>query len=423
MGVRFFRGQKTKFEHEHRQIKEIAALLRKEFPNEPVYLLTSVLVANGQIDCIILTKNGPLVLELKAFRGEIRGVENGRWEIVTKDGPIPVPNIFIQAKIHRQDFIDRMIPVSREHFPHIGENNLRKIGSWLYFCKGSTYPDGQIDFRRVKWFRIVTADTLLEKLRYTDSGYTLRIQDMDEIVKGFGLEEYSFDSDKPLIPVARTVPPKKRISRGIIISVVIILIILALVLVVLFVPGTNVALTNVMQGVLTLVLGTVQSVTTDMVKSGSTDYDSRQAVIYLNDIRIQSGVTPVPWDERAYYLAFARADDMANFSYLGYVNPVSGMDASALKAGFGISGNESVTESDYGQWNGYSLGIEKQAINSWISDEGNRNRLLGNYSSGAVACSKGYCSFIGVGQAELFPYVNISALPVNISPTADAGLL
>jgi Uncharacterized protein with SCP/PR1 domains len=205
--------------------------------------------------------------------------------------------------------------------------------------------------------------------------------------------------------------------------VVIILIILALVLVVLFVPGTNVALTNVMQGVLTLVLGTVQSVTTDMVKSGSTDYDSRQAVIYLNDIRIQSGVTPVPWDERAYYLAFARADDMANFSYLGYVNPVSGMDASALKAGFGISGNESVTESDYGQWNGYSLGIEKQAINSWISDEGNRNRLLGNYSSGAVACSKGYCSFIGVGQAELFPYVNISALPVNISPTADAGLL
>jgi Nuclease-related domain. len=212
MGVRFFRGQKTKFEHEHRQIKEIAALLRKEFPNEPVYLLTSVLVANGQIDCIILTKNGPLVLELKAFRGEIRGVENGRWEIVTKDGPIPVPNIFIQAKIHRQDFIDRMIPVSREHFPHIGENNLRKIGSWLYFCKGSTYPDGQIDFRRVKWFRIVTADTLLEKLRYTDSGYTLRIQDMDEIVKGFGLEEYSFDSDKPLIPVARTVPPKNGLA-------------------------------------------------------------------------------------------------------------------------------------------------------------------------------------------------------------------
>ncbi len=415
MGVRFFRGQKTKFEHEHRQLKEVAALLRKEFPHEPVYLLTSVLLANGQIDCIILTKNGPLILELKAFRGEIRGVENGRWEIETKDGPIPVPNPFIQAKIHRQDFIDRMIPISREHFPHIGENNLRKIGSWLYFCKGSTYPDGQIDFRRVKWFRIATADSLLEKLRYTDSGYTLRIQDMDEIVKGFGLEEYSFDTDRALIHVAKTKTPKKKISRGIIISAVIILIILALILAVIFVPGTNVAVTNLMQGVLTLILGTVQSVKTDMVKSASTDYDSRQAVIYLNEIRIQSGVTPVPWDERAYYLALERADDMANFSYLGYTNPVSGTGADSLKSGYGILENESVTESDYGQWNGYSLDIEKQAINSWISDEGNRNRLLGNYSSGAVACSKGYCSFIGVGQAEFFPDVNSPALPVTIT--------
>lgn len=197
MGIRFFRGQKIRFEHEHRQLKEIVKILRKAYQKEPVYLLTNVLVANGQIDCVILTRDGPLILDLKAFRGEVRGIENGPWEVETKDGQIPLPNLFTQARMHRQDFIDRMIPICRENFPQIGENNLRKIGSWLYFCKGSTYPDGQIDLRRVKWFRIVTAQTLLEKMRFSESGYTLRIQDMDAIVSGFRLEEYSFESDLP----------------------------------------------------------------------------------------------------------------------------------------------------------------------------------------------------------------------------------
>jgi len=132
MGIRFFRGQKIKYEHEFSQLREIVEILRKEYPTEPVYLLTGVLVANGQIDCVILTKNGPLILDLKAFRGEITGVENGKWEVKTKDGPLPLPNLFLQAKIHRQDFIDRIIPTCRSQFPHVGETNLRKTGSWLY---------------------------------------------------------------------------------------------------------------------------------------------------------------------------------------------------------------------------------------------------------------------------------------------------
>ena len=53
MGIRFFRGQKIRFEHEHRQLKEIVRILRKAYQKEPVYLLTNVLVANGQIDCVI----------------------------------------------------------------------------------------------------------------------------------------------------------------------------------------------------------------------------------------------------------------------------------------------------------------------------------------------------------------------------------
>ena len=92
------------------------------------------LFRTGELDCVILTSHGPLILDLKAFSGAVRGSENGTWEVETKDGMHVLPNIFIQAKMHRQDFIDKMIPICRAHFPHIGENNLKKIGSWAYFC-------------------------------------------------------------------------------------------------------------------------------------------------------------------------------------------------------------------------------------------------------------------------------------------------
>ncbi|KQC08963.1 MAG: hypothetical protein APR55_10945 [Methanolinea sp. SDB] len=415
MGIRFFRGQKIRFEHEHRQLKEIVGILRKAYQKEPVYLLTNVLVANGQIDCVILTRDGPLILDLKAFRGEIRGIENGPWEVETKDGPIPLPNLFTQARMHRQDFIDRMIPICRENFPQIGENNLRKIGSWLYFCKGSTYPDGQIDLRRVKWFRIVTAQTLLEKMRFSESSYTLRIQDMDAIVSGFRLEEYSFESDLPLVPVSR--PPRQGLlaRRSVVAALVIVLLLAAFLGVLVFFPGARVIVINGIQGILALAGGAIQSASKDILKDTTSEYDSRQSLVYLNRIRAGEERPPLVFDDRAYRLAVARAADMSQYGYLDYSNPVTGLSAETLKARFEILENETVTESAYGQWNGYSYGIERLALDSWISDTGNNDRLMQNFSSGAVACSGGYCSFIGISASvesnPAAPVINVTRPP------------
>ncbi len=421
MGIRFFRGQKIKYEHEFGQLREIVEILRKEYPTEPVYLLTGVLVANGQIDCVILTKNGPLILDLKAFRGEITGVENGKWEAKTKDGPLPLPNLFLQAKIHRQDFIDRIIPICRSQFPHVGEANLRKMGSWLYLCKGSTYAEGQIDFRKVKWFRIVTGDDLVQKMRFLESGYTLRIQDMDAIVKALRLEEYSFEDDAPLVPAAKT-RKKPLVSRT---TLIILLIILALFCIGLFVilafPGAKVTAANALQGLITLTGGWVHTVAKDSFKTNSSVQDSQQGIIYLNRLRVGEGETPLSFDERAYTLALARARDMADFKYLNYTNPETGSSALALKRLHGFSENERVFETLYGQWTGYTPGIEKQAIDSWITDPGNRQRLLFDHPSGGMACAQGYCSYIGV---RLVPSpgitTNITPLEMNISVNSSA---
>jgi uncharacterized protein YkwD len=119
-------------------------------------------------------------------------------------------------------------------------------------------------------------------------------------------------------------------------------------------------------------------------------------MMYLNRIRISGDIAPVPFDDRAYQLALARSADMAAFQYLDYKNPRTGSSAESMKGGFGIEPGDLIIECAYGQWNGYSYGIERQAIDAWISDEGNRDRLFSPIDSGAMACSRGYCSFIGI---------------------------
>lgn len=396
MGIRFFRGEKVRFEHEYRQIREIIRLLGKEYQKEPVYVLTNVLVANKQLDCVVLTRSGPLILELKAFSGKVHGLENGPWEVATKDGVIPIPNLFTQAKTQRQDFIDRLIPVYRKHLPHIDGNSLRKMGAWIYFCKGSTYPDGQIDFRRVKWFRIVTSDTLLDTMRFPDSGYTLRIQDMDAIVAALHLEEYEFDTDRPVISAARQETRRFPLSRGMAGVIVIATIICVVIAFLFLVPGVKVAIISGIHGIITVAGSLLKEGSRDFIKSESTVDDSKDSMMYLNRIRISGNIAPVPFDDRAYRLALARASDMAAFQYLAYKNPKTGSSAESMKSEFGIESGDLIIECAYGQWNGYSYGIEKQAIDAWISDEGNRDRLFSPIDSGAMACSHGYCSFIGI---------------------------
>jgi len=396
MVIRFFRGQKTRYEHEHHQLKEIAALLSEDFPDEPVYLLTNVLVANGELDCVILTRNGPLILELKALKGVVRGSENGPWQVEAEDGNVPLPNLFIQAKTHRHDFIDKMKAICRDHFPHINEDQMKKIKSWVYFCSGSSYPDGQIDLRRVKWFQVVNADTFAGKFRFAESGYTLRQEDMDAIVSGLNLEEYSLGNGRKVNNgegSGKTAGSGWSLSgrRGkILVGILLAIFIISIV------PPTHILVVDAVQGTVTATGNLINSITKDVFKSTTTEEESREAIRYLNLVRGANGLQIVRFDPRLFQLAEVRAQDMATYQYLDYTNPKTGLCADNLKTRFGLSPRMYLGENAYGQWNGYTHGIEIAAINSWMTDTGNKRQLLKNYTDGAIACSGGYCSFIGL---------------------------
>ncbi|MDN7026011.1 Dna2/Cas4 domain-containing protein [Methanoculleus sp. FWC-SCC1] len=213
MGLRFFRGRRGEHGHEHRQLKEIVAELREEYDDETVFVLTNVRVSSGELDCVVLAPGGPVILELKAYQGEIIGLENGVWEVRTAEGAV-VPlrkNLFEQLERERFSFLDKLLPIREKHFPEIDEKYVRRVGAWGYFEAGSGYPDGQVNTRAFPWFAIVTAQTLLENLRFNATGYTLLPVDMEAIVQELRLEEYDPETDRA-VPAEEPVLPAPRVK-------------------------------------------------------------------------------------------------------------------------------------------------------------------------------------------------------------------
>ena len=177
----------------------------------PIYLASNFLLANGEIDCLLLMPHGIVVLDLKAYEGEVHGAEEGEWQVIGPDGTtVPLKtNLFHQLRTHRFDLAGRLLRIREAAFPQIEEKDLMKVGAWGYFKRGSTYPEGQIDLDRVKWFDIVTADTLAERLMLVDAGFTIGEREMDAIVGALHLAP----SDG-LVPAANGTEPAAPVPSG-----------------------------------------------------------------------------------------------------------------------------------------------------------------------------------------------------------------
>ncbi len=188
-GLGYFFGERPRFRHEFEQLRELSAVVEGADIPGPVYLASNFLLANGEIDCLLLMPRGMVVLDLKAYQGVVYGAEEGDWRVETPEGTgVPLKtNLFRQLRTHRFDLANRLLRIREAAFPQIEEKDLMKVGAWGYFKRGSTYPEDQIDRDRVKWFDIVTADTLMERLMLVDAGFTIGEHEMDAIVEALHL--------------------------------------------------------------------------------------------------------------------------------------------------------------------------------------------------------------------------------------------
>ncbi len=178
MGLRIFRGSRVEGRHECRQLREIAALLKDEYEDETVFLLTGVPTSSGDLDCVVLVPGGPVILDLRASGDTTDSLEKERY-----------------------GFTGRLLSIREKHFPEIDERRVRRVAAWRYFEAGSRYPASQINPHAFPWSATVTAGTLLERLRFLNTGYTLLAVDMEAIARELGLEECGPETGEPDPPV------------------------------------------------------------------------------------------------------------------------------------------------------------------------------------------------------------------------------
>ncbi|MDO8871998.1 MAG: CAP domain-containing protein [Methanoregula sp.] len=129
--------------------------------------------------------------------------------------------------------------------------------------------------------------------------------------------------------------------------------------------------------------------------------ESKKDLDYINSIRKTDGVSSLRFDSRVYEIAIARVNDMDTYGYMDHTNPKTGSCADSIKIQYGLSSREYVAENAFGfdSSGHYSNGLEKQAIDSWMTSRGHRFNLLYPHSAGAVACSQGgHCVFLGLNN-------------------------
>ena len=133
--------------------------------------------------------------------------------------------------------------------------------------------------------------------------------------------------------------------------------------------------------------------------------DSKQAIDYINTLRVSNGEKPITFDQRAFNLGLTRAKDMYDYGYLDHVNPYTKTCSYSIKSQFGFTENEYLAENALGfetkQQIGLSNGDFHQNIDSWMGDTGHKmNLLYYNHYAGAYACYGSQCVFEGVNHDQ-----------------------
>lgn len=195
MAIRIFIGNASEKRHEIVQQHEIIDVLKKEHFDDDVYLLLNFHVKDAtEIDCVIFTSSGPVLLELKTIRGEIYGELNGDWKAVKNNGDeyILPKNLLHQLKKERSKFNQSLLASLKPLLPDIPEEDIMRTEAWGYFPKGTVYK-GSITRNEVSWFDIVTLDTLREKFSFDESRVMYTNEMREKFIADLHLTEFIGD--------------------------------------------------------------------------------------------------------------------------------------------------------------------------------------------------------------------------------------
>jgi len=223
MVVKVFCGyDNIEHQSEWNQFKEIVEIIQSEYQEseELVYIFGNVIIGNNEFDVIILRESGIAIVELKAYKGEVIGSQNGNWFVQTDRGRILLlarnNNLYIQLRSQKFALIDTLNDFQSDFLSRINRFELGKLKCWGYFLEGSTYDLDQINSSVHIWFNVITGSSLLENLRFLNNNFLLLEEEMDLFVEKLNLKECKgIDEIADTLIDTMSIIPEEKVSKKI----------------------------------------------------------------------------------------------------------------------------------------------------------------------------------------------------------------
>lgn len=222
MTIEVFTGDKIDFKvHERRQYERIKREMIKKLnsTSSRYIIIVDYIIDQLQYDIIVITKDAIISIDLKGYKGNIEGNENGKWYVLKKNGKRTKinqkTNPFKQAKNQRFKLIDFL----NKHLPQISkrfeDKDIYNISSVVCFEKGSYYDYEQINDKKHKWFHVTDETKLLDILESVSSEeFFLKDIEIDALLKQLQLNRIEIKTDKEKLDISsRNVLSHEDINR------------------------------------------------------------------------------------------------------------------------------------------------------------------------------------------------------------------
>ena len=156
---------------EQSQFQEIVNLLEDEYKDskESIFIVSNCLISNKEYDALILKRNGVIIIELKAYSGQVQGSENGQWKVIQDD------SVSIDIKQDRNPYRQirderyNLRRYFREVFPEIDkrfkDTTFEHISCFLYFQPDSSFDDVALPNNTKYWLRLVNKNSFLTNFK------------------------------------------------------------------------------------------------------------------------------------------------------------------------------------------------------------------------------------------------------------------
>jgi len=185
------------FEYESEEImfKEIITHFEQCESDIEIWVIGNIELASTQLDLLVIKRDCLLSIDMKNYKGEIIGNENGDWHVKTEDSKtIKInDNCFQQAQNQRFALARKLENVvKRGDFKKFEDDHRVFINSkaWMYFKEGSTYDHERIDSNALNWFKVITKESLCEEVIKANSSkkYLFNESDINELLSIFQAE-------------------------------------------------------------------------------------------------------------------------------------------------------------------------------------------------------------------------------------------